>query len=815
MTARSALIVHPQAALAERIATALRDVGLTPTIVPDGERAIDRFVQQPFDAVIVELLLPGRDGGATVESIRWAPGGDRVAVVLTATGAPRTKLDDVARQVGAVGAFAGDIDARAVAALLRDLPPARDDEPWSEDPRKVPTRPGQKSPPAPAMFHDDLYEDGEIEESTLVDGPNDPIAPDPTAAREGRDVELRASYMSKTEPGIEGRLSSLAFPKLLSLLAQRRVTGALALEADEADRRATTTGESGKKVVFFRNGVPLHVRSNLVEECLGQVLLRIGRINRTALEESLARVREGEGRQGGILVAMGAITPHDLREALEQQQRIKLFDVFSWPDGGFRFSDRMEPPSEVVTLEMALNDIVYEGVVHHIAPPRLLEQLEPHLGAYVIPVRRRAASFMRMDIPADARRILLTIDGTTTLREVLALADPRPGAAAQLMYALECVGGIELTAAPRSVGRLQPDEPEGSSADLGGLRNLGAVREELHRLGRLLREERYAEALGVQPNDVAGAQRAQERLDMRLRPVTVPGAAPRDLRALAFEVLARLVRARRAIEGDHAQTVLARQVVEALGRPETSEHAVDDVERDPSAKPIEGVPTKTEAPSAKPIEAVPTRTGTASAKPLDGVPTKRGPSPFESITQEHDYDQPTPSEATPSDDVRHEIITVEGPAPVPTQITVPQVTLADRPPIDDASRLDELVQRMSQAERHFRSGERAVHRERWEEAVSNFEKAVELCPEEGEFLVWLGYARAAASEDDGSRDRALDELARGCRLAPKLDVAHLLRARVLRDGGDIAGARNAYERALAANPDCTEALEGLRELAKP
>jgi tetratricopeptide (TPR) repeat protein len=71
------------------------------------------------------------------------------------------------------------------------------------------------------------------------------------------------------------------------------------------------------------------------------------------------------------------------------------------------------------------------------------------------------------------------------------------------------------------------------------------LREELSRLGRLLRAERYAEAVALEA-DLPPAQ-ACDRLIKRYRPVTEPGAAPRDLRALAHEVCARLVRARRAL----------------------------------------------------------------------------------------------------------------------------------------------------------------------------------------------------------------------------------------------------------------------------
>jgi hypothetical protein len=140
----------------------------------------------------------------------------------------------------------------------------------------------------------------------------------------------------------------------------------------------------------------------------------------------------------------------------------------------------------------------------------------------------------------------------------------------------------------------------------------------------------------------------------------------------------------------------------------------------------------------------------------------------------------------------------------PPDRTVPEDPL----PHDGVEDLDAQVERLYQAERHFRRGDRALRRERFADAVAAFERAVELCPDEGEFLSHLGYARYQTG-DDRTRAQAVEELRRGAELAPKLDITHLLRARVLADRGDTIGARDAFGQALTANPDCKEALEGL------
>jgi hypothetical protein len=244
----------------------------------------------------------------------------------------------------------------------------------------------------------------------------------------------------------------LPFPRVLARLAAQRATGALVVVAPDDDDLRTTTGESPKKVVYFRNGMPVYVRSNLVRECLGQLLVANDIVTPHARNVSVQRMRAGEGRQGAILLAMGALEPEQLRDALAEQLRTKLFDLFRWDTGEFRFTTRVPPPPEVVTLELGLAEIVFEGVVRRMTPARLLALLEPKLDAYVIPSTDRMTRFLRLDLVAEARHVLRALDGTQRLRALLAFAGQRPGAAAQLVYAMECLGAVRFSGVVRRSG---------------------------------------------------------------------------------------------------------------------------------------------------------------------------------------------------------------------------------------------------------------------------------------------------------------------------------------------------------------------------
>ena len=125
---------------------------------------------------------------------------------------------------------------------------------------------------------------------------------------------------------VSGSFQEVPFPALLHHLHGLRATGVLQLQSGQ-----------NKKLRQLAKGQPVAVRSNLVNETLGNLLVATGKINSEALHESVHRVKNGEGPQGQILIAMHMLDQEDLAAALRNQAEEKLFEIFSWRKGTFRF----------------------------------------------------------------------------------------------------------------------------------------------------------------------------------------------------------------------------------------------------------------------------------------------------------------------------------------------------------------------------------------------------------------------------------------------------------------------------------------------
>jgi DNA-binding response OmpR family regulator len=77
------LVVEDDVPLARQIVSALTEAGHDPTVVHDGERALDKTKQKPFDLIVLDVILPGMDGFDVLRHLRSEHMASRV-LMLTA-----------------------------------------------------------------------------------------------------------------------------------------------------------------------------------------------------------------------------------------------------------------------------------------------------------------------------------------------------------------------------------------------------------------------------------------------------------------------------------------------------------------------------------------------------------------------------------------------------------------------------------------------------------------------------------------------------------------------------------------------------------
>ncbi|MDX1432969.1 MAG: response regulator transcription factor [Gammaproteobacteria bacterium] len=115
---RKALIVEDDPSLAELVRMHLRDIGCDADVVSDGERAVDRFKGGDYQLVVLDIMLPGRNGLSICADIRRLPG---YVPILMLT-AKSTELDRIrGLETGADDYLTKPFSVRELAARVKAL----------------------------------------------------------------------------------------------------------------------------------------------------------------------------------------------------------------------------------------------------------------------------------------------------------------------------------------------------------------------------------------------------------------------------------------------------------------------------------------------------------------------------------------------------------------------------------------------------------------------------------------------------------------------------------------------------------------------
>jgi CheY-like chemotaxis protein/DnaJ-domain-containing protein 1 len=358
--------------LCEILAKALRGEGYRVATAFDGELALEAIRRAPPSLVLLDLMLPKRDGFAVLEALRGMPAPVcELPVVLISGCSPTPEYTRRAEALRAIGLFRKPISLETLLSVVaREL----------GRPRQTQAR-ASKAPPAVA------------------------------------------------ESDLSGSFDQLSFPALLHHLHGLRASGVLHLSYDRK-----------RKWVRLHDGYPIAVRSNLVGECLGNFLVRTGRITASDLAESRRRMKPGK-LQGEILVAMDLLSEDEISTALRLQAEEKLFEIFSWPTGAFRFEvgGNLQRANDLAVDRSPAN-LILEGVRTRLP----LERIDAHFAANSHALLALSESpfyrFQEVDLDAAQQKLVRSLEKPRRLVEFIGADE----SVRRTLYALMAAGTLEL-----------------------------------------------------------------------------------------------------------------------------------------------------------------------------------------------------------------------------------------------------------------------------------------------------------------------------------------------------------------------------------
>ena len=213
------------------------------------------------------------------------------------------------------------------------------------------------------------------------------------------------------KPILQGDLSKIQLPDVLSFVSLIRESGKLVLNRDGLDR-----------TIHWREGEIIFASSSSPEHSLGQFLLRNGKITLEQYEESRRRVTP-QLRHGKVLVQMGAISPKDLWWGVKNQVLEIIYSLFGWKDGEFSFYDTTEDlAQERIVIQINTPSVIMEGIRRLDEAARIREKI-PNLDVVFARVPGVSPDFHDLDMSETEIAMYNNIDGRQNVRELTGRSD--------------------------------------------------------------------------------------------------------------------------------------------------------------------------------------------------------------------------------------------------------------------------------------------------------------------------------------------------------------------------------------------------------
>lgn len=479
---------------------ALKDHGYEVQSAHDGNEALQRIAAGGIDLAISDFTLPRRDGFALLEAVRALPAPTCALPMLYTTATRPTPEQRERAKANRARAILGkpvavDRLLELVARVLAQAPAAA--------PAKPPVD------PRPKRVASQLSR----------------------VAREAQEHQLSSSDSSPQFVSgamrLEGKLRENPLPLLLHRIHELRSTGVLMF-----------TNGNKKKAVQLREGYPVAVKSNLVGECLGNYLVKRGVITRSAFDESTARLKNGQGMQGEILIAMDVLDEADVSEALGAQALEKLYELFEWRGGRFNFEvgGRLRKANSIA-LDRSPANVIFEGVRTRYPLDRIDTHLELYAELRALPCEEPFKKLQDVDLGAAETKLLGRLEARPLVSSLL-LEDE---AERRALFAFFATGMVEMR------DGLQPAvQPVGEPVSIADDVDSGVARalEDTRRPPPAPNPTRAPEVAPLPPAAVQPAPRAERRARVGAD-ISLTNALPEDDRALRAELAATAEKLRR------------------------------------------------------------------------------------------------------------------------------------------------------------------------------------------------------------------------------------------------------------------------------
>jgi len=230
---------------------------------------------------------------------------------------------------------------------------------------------------------------------------------------------------------MSGKLEENGLPRILNYLHEIKSTGTLAL-----------TKEGVTKSLYLKNGSIIFASSNYDGDRLGEILLKVGKINVGQYDMAVKVMKQTGKRMGGVMVELGHLSPKDLFWGVKYQVQEIVASLFAWTDGDYEFKPGALPAAEVITLHMSMANLIIQGVKRIDDWTRISRGI-PSMDSVLKVTSNPVKLYQDVDMSEEEKRIISLFDGKRTIRDAFEIAKLGDFEALKAVYVFYSIGMLE------------------------------------------------------------------------------------------------------------------------------------------------------------------------------------------------------------------------------------------------------------------------------------------------------------------------------------------------------------------------------------
>ncbi len=186
-----------------------------------------------------------------------------------------------------------------------------------------------------------------------------------------------------------------------------------------------------RKEIYFSGGRVHHVASTEAGEMIGEYLVARGVLQRADLDFALAVLPRFNGRLGEALTGLGVVDPVVMFNAIRDQGRDKIAEIFSWTEGELSFYRDGTPGKVEFPLDLPIGPVIEAGVAAMLDETHATTRFRPWLDRRIRLVEPAPYTEAAWSVPVE--RVLALAKETALVRHALeALTDDGIGSLAAM-----------------------------------------------------------------------------------------------------------------------------------------------------------------------------------------------------------------------------------------------------------------------------------------------------------------------------------------------------------------------------------------------